>query len=73
LSGTGGLRLGLEFARRFVPKSTKVYTPDPTWPNHMNIAKDAGFEWAHYKYYDPVKKGVAFDPLCADLERIPNG
>lgn len=73
LSGTGGLRLGLEFARRFVAKDTKVYCPDPTWPNHMNIAIDAGFKWAPYKYYDPKTKGVAFGELKQNLEQIPNG
>lgn len=73
LSGTGGLRLGLEFAKRFVPKDTKVYCPDPTWPNHMNIARDAGFEWSTYKYYDAKSKGVAFGELKANLEKIPNG
>lgn len=60
LSGTGGLRLGLEFAKRFVPKDTKVYCPDPTWPNHMNIARDAGFEWSTYKYYDAKSKVNTF-------------
>lgn len=41
LSGTGALRLACEFVRRFMPNAT-FYYPDPTWPNHLNCARDAG-------------------------------
>jgi aspartate aminotransferase, mitochondrial len=39
LSGTGALRIGFEFLRRFAGKDVKVYVPSPTWPNHCNIIR----------------------------------
>jgi hypothetical protein len=39
LSGTGALRIGFEFLRRFLGKDAHVYVPSPTWPNHCNIIR----------------------------------
>lgn len=60
LSGTGALRTGFDFLKRFLPAGTTVYVPNPTWPNHNNIARDAGFKVEFYSYYDPAIKGVNF-------------
>ncbi len=38
LSGTGALRLGFELLRRFRGDAA-VYFPQPTWANHVNIAR----------------------------------
>jgi len=35
LSGTGALRLGVEFVKKFLPKGTTIYFPKPTWGNHF--------------------------------------
>ena len=46
LSGTGSLRLGLDFLRDWYPnKNAKVFVADPTWPTHKGIAGRANFEW----------------------------
>jgi len=46
LSGTGSLRVGLEFLKAWFPnKDAKVWVADPTWPTHRGIAEKAGFEW----------------------------
>ena len=46
ISGTGSLRVGLDFLREHYPnKNAKVYVPDPTWPTHRGIAEKAGFKW----------------------------
>jgi aspartate aminotransferase len=38
ISGTGSIRVGMEFLRNFYPiKDAEVYTPDPTWPIHRTI------------------------------------
>jgi len=45
ISGTGSLRVGMEFLKAWYPKkNAKIYVPDPTWPTHKNIAEKAGFE-----------------------------
>jgi aspartate/tyrosine/aromatic aminotransferase len=35
ISGTGSLRVGLEFIAKYNPRT--VYIPNPTWVNHKNI------------------------------------
>ena len=50
LSGTGGGRVAFEFMARFVGKNTPIYMPDPTWANHLPMAKDAGLSLATYRY-----------------------
>ena len=49
LSGTGGGRVAFEFMARFVGKNTPIYMPDPTWANHLPMAKDAGLSLATYR------------------------
>jgi len=46
------LRTGFDYLKRFLPENTTVYVPNPTWPNHNNIARDAGFDVKFYSYYD---------------------
>lgn len=40
LSGTGALRLGWDFCKKFLPAGTTLYMPDYTWPNHKGIADE---------------------------------
>ena len=37
-----GGRLAFEFYARFIGKNVPIYMPDPTWANHLPMAKDAG-------------------------------
>lgn len=46
---------------------SKVYIPDPTWANHFNIWRDAGVEWAKYRYYKPDTRGLDFEGLMEDI------
>jgi aspartate aminotransferase len=55
LSGTGSVRLGFQFISRFLP-GVQIYIPDPTWPNHLNIARDSGLPFKLYKYFNPKTK-----------------
>ena len=36
---------------RFVGKNTPIYMPDPTWANHLPMAKDAGLSLATYRCF----------------------
>jgi aspartate aminotransferase len=73
LSGTGAIRLGFEFMARYLPAGTAVYIPNPTWPNHVNIARDAHFTQKEYRYFDPSTKGVQFNGFMEDLHAMPTG
>jgi len=71
LSGTGSCRMALDFFARFKGKDAVVWVPDPTWPNHNNMIKDAGMQVKTYRYYDPATRGLAFGPFMDDLTAMP--
>lgn len=72
VSGTGSLRLGAEFLKRFAPVS-KVYIPNVTWVSHWNIFKDAGFETIPYSYLDSTGLQLDFEGFIRDLSNCPAG
>ena len=74
LSGTGALRLAMEFLNRHYPGPRTAYIPAVTWSNHWNIFKDAG--WADsrpYTYLDKAGLRLEWSSLLADLEAAPEG
>jgi len=73
LSGTGGGRLAFEFYARFLGKGTTVYMPDPTWANHLPMAKDAGLNLGTYRYYDKKTIGLDFAGMCEDVKNAKDG
>lgn len=73
LSGTGSLRVGLDFMKEWYPKKDPVvYTPDPTWPTHRGIATRSGFEWKNYRYYDRKNKCFDLVGMLEDLDKADN-
>ncbi|KAL6069317.1 Aspartate aminotransferase [Balamuthia mandrillaris] len=74
LSGTGALRLGAAFLSKFNPASTPVYLSDPTWGNHVNIFRDAGFtDLRKYPYWEPQSRGLNYDGMTKALKEAPAG
>lgn len=71
ISGTGSLRIGAEFLKRFFPNNKHVWLPTPSWGNHTPIFKHAGLEVKQYKYYDPNTCGFDYRGAIADIENIP--
>lgn len=71
--GTGALRVGADFLRRFARPDATVWVSDPTWVNHNGIFEAAGFKVKAYPYYDAEAKGLAFDSMMAALEQAPAG
>ncbi|XP_026212619.1 aspartate aminotransferase, cytoplasmic [Anabas testudineus] len=76
LGGTGALKIGAEFLRRFYNGNnntrTPVYVSAPTWENHNAVFASAGFvDIRSYKYWDSVKRGLDFVGFLADLESCP--
>ncbi|MGZ5201347.1 MAG: amino acid aminotransferase [Telluria sp.] len=72
LGGTGALKIGADFLKRFSPNS-EVFISDPSWENHRALFESAGFVVNHYSYYDPATHGVNFDGMLASLKAMPAG
>jgi aromatic-amino-acid transaminase len=72
LGGTGGLRVGADFLRRFAP-GAQVWISDPSWENHRALFEAAGFTVNAYPYYHAPTKGLDFDGMIGALSRAPEG
>ncbi len=69
LSGTGSLRVALEFLRNFVPEA-ELYIPKPTWANHVKIyQRSHGKEPHTYRYL--AGRSVDVDGLIEDISAAP--
>ena len=72
LGGTGALKLGADFLKRFSPDA-QIYISDPSWENHRALFESAGFAVKNYAYYDPVTRGVNFAGMLKALNEMPSG
>lgn len=72
LGGTGGLKIGADFLRKFSPAAV-VGISNPSWENHRALFEAAGFQVVTYPYYDPVTHGLDFRGMRAALESMPPG
>ena len=72
VGGTGGLKVGADFIRRFAPEAA-IYMFDPTYDNHRPLFEEAGFRIETYPYYDPRTRGIRFPEMLACLRGIPKG
>ncbi|KAM8924855.1 aspartate aminotransferase, cytoplasmic [Pelodytes ibericus] len=76
LGGTGALRIGAEFLRRWYNgtnnTATPIYISAPSWENHNAVFIDAGFkDIRSYRYWDAAKRGLDLQGLLQDLESAP--
>jgi len=72
LGGTGGLKIGADFLRRFAP-TAQVWISDPSWENHRALFENAGFNVNAYPYYDATTRGLDLGGMIAALDRVPAG
>ena len=72
VGGTGALRIGADFLRRFAP-GAQVWISDPSWENHRALYESTGFTVNVYPYYDPATRGLDFDGMIGTLDRVPAG
>jgi aromatic-amino-acid transaminase len=66
IGGTGGLKIGADFLKKYYPAS-KLLISDPSWENHRALFSSAGFTVDTYPYYDAAKRGINFDGMLAAL------
>lgn len=71
LGGTGALFLACQFLKNFLASSIAI--PAPSWPNHKNIALQAGLEPIFYPYYDAEHFCIDWKGMLDCLERLPSG
>jgi aspartate aminotransferase len=71
IAGTGGLRVGFEFLRKYYPYSKTIWLPTPSWGNHAAIANDSTFEAKYYRYFKPSTRGFDFEGCIEDIKKIP--
>ena len=69
LSGTGALRLSAEFLfSYFGGEATTVFYSKPTWGNHLDIYKAAGFtKLEPYTYWDNETKAANIEKFISGL------
>ncbi len=72
LGGTGSLKVGADFLRKFAPDA-QVWISDPSWENHRALFEGAGFKVNNYAYYDAATRGLDFAGMQAALENMPAG
>ena len=72
IGGTGALKLGADFLKRFSPDS-QVWISDPSWENHRALFESAGFVVNNYPYYDAATRGVNFAGMLEALKTMPAG
>jgi aromatic-amino-acid transaminase len=70
LGGTGALKLGADFLKRFLPQSD-LYISKPSWENHRALFEAAGFTVKEYPYYKPETHGLDFEGMKAALDKLP--
>lgn len=67
--GTGALAVACAFAHRVATGT--IWLPSPTWPNHPQIASQAGLEVRTYRYGDETS--VHAGALLEDLRSVAAG
>jgi len=72
LGGTGGLKIGADFLKRFYPDA-QIWISEPSWENHRQLFEAAGFTVNAYAYYDPRTRGLDFAGMQRALSALPSG
>lgn len=67
--GTGALMILMHVLGRARPGG-RIFISDPTWPNHIPLAENAGLEVHYYPYFDKQSRGVDFDAMMAVLDGL---
>ncbi|WP_374620670.1 amino acid aminotransferase [Pandoraea sp.] len=70
LGGSGALKVGADFIKRYFPDA-QVWVSDPTWDNHRFIFERAGFTVNTYPYYDEATGGLRFEAMIDAIDKLP--
>lgn len=70
--GTGALKIGADFFKRFFPDA-RIWVSNPSWENHAALFESAGFVVNSYPYYDAASNDIDFPSMRETLEALPSG
>ena len=70
VGSSGGLKVGADFIKRWLPNSA-LWVSDPSWDNHRAMFEGAGLAVHTYPYYDAASGGLKFEAMCAALSALP--
>jgi aromatic-amino-acid transaminase len=70
IGGSGALKIGADFLRRYFPESA-IWVSDPTWDNHRAIFEGAGFQVNTYPYYDAARQRLDIEGMLRTLDTLP--
>lgn len=70
--GTGAIHHVLELVKLTGANPT-IWFSDPTWGNHLSIAKHLGMPFAKYGYFDNYTRSVNFEGMISDLSNVSKG
>jgi aromatic-amino-acid transaminase len=70
VGGSGGLKVGSDFLKRYFPQS-EVWVSDPTWDNHRAMFEGAGFTVHTYPYYDGSTGHLRFEAMREAFRALP--
>ena len=70
VGSSGGLRVGADFIKRWLPGSA-LWVSDPTWDNHRAMFEGAGVAVHTYPYFDKTTGGLQFEPMLAAISALP--
>ena len=70
--GTGAVHQLLELAKLAEP-GARVWHSQPTWPNHVAIARHLGLEARPYRYFDAATGRIDFAGMAEDLRALGPG
>jgi aromatic-amino-acid transaminase len=69
IGSSGGLKVGADFIKRWLPGSA-LWVSDPTWDNHRAMFEGAGIAVNTYPYFDPATGGLKFDAMLATINTL---
>ncbi|MGF6916347.1 aromatic amino acid transaminase [Paraburkholderia sp. 40] len=70
LGGSGALKVGADFLKRYFPGS-QMWISDPSWENHRVVFEGAGLTVNTYPYYDAQTGGLRFAEMLAAIDALP--
>ncbi len=67
--GTGALMILMHVLGRARPGG-RIFISDPTWPNHIPLAENAGLSVHYYPYFNAQTRGVDFDAMMQVVDGL---
>ncbi len=70
VGSSGGLRIGGEFIKAWLPGS-ELWVSDPSWDNHRSVFESCGLKVHRYPYYDAATGGLRFEAMLDAIGKLP--